>query len=69
MIHDLDLVDRLSVLPFEPFAGEVFRTTRVSADPIAPSTSGGRAGHQAPAMGSKYLSFTPALNATRPSRR
>lgn len=42
MIHDQRLVDQLSVLPVERFEGEVFRTTSVNADPIAPSISGGR---------------------------
>lgn len=42
MIHDQRLVDQLSVLPVERFEGEVFRTTRAGADPIAPSVNGGR---------------------------
>jgi RES domain-containing protein len=42
MIHEQNLVDQLSVLPVERFEGEVFRTTSTSADPIAPSISGGR---------------------------
>ncbi len=42
MIHDQDLVDRLAILPTERFEGDVFRTTRVDADPTAPSISGGR---------------------------
>lgn len=42
MIHEQSLVDQLSILPVERFEGEVFRTTSVSADPIAPSISGGR---------------------------
>lgn len=42
MIHEQGLVDQLSVLPVEQFDGEVFRTTRASADPMAPSISGGR---------------------------
>lgn len=42
MIHDQALVDRLSALPVSEFAGEVFRATRPSADPLAPSVSGGR---------------------------
>ncbi len=42
MIHDQRLVDQLSLLPVERFEADVFRTTRVSADPLAPSVSGGR---------------------------
>ncbi len=42
MIHDQALVDRLSALRTERFDGEVFRATRVGADPTAPSISGGR---------------------------
>ena len=42
MIHDQDLVDRLSELVTERFKGEVFRATRIGADPTAPSISGGR---------------------------
>jgi RES domain-containing protein len=42
MIHDQGLVDRLCVLPTERFDGEVFRATRVDADPTAASISGGR---------------------------
>ena len=42
MIHDQRLVDRLSALPVERFAGEVFRATGVSADPLAHSVIGGR---------------------------
>jgi len=42
MIHDQGLVDRLSVLPVENFAGEVFRVTGLSADPLANSVNGGR---------------------------
>ncbi len=42
MIHDPDLLDRLSTLPTERFAGEVFRATGLSVDPAAPSISGGR---------------------------
>ncbi|MGD9541310.1 hypothetical protein [Methylocystis sp.] len=42
MIHEQNLVDQLSILPVERFEAEVFRTTSVSADPIAPSISGGR---------------------------
>jgi hypothetical protein len=42
MIRDQDLVDRLAILPTERFEGDVFRATRVDADPTAPSISGGR---------------------------
>ncbi len=42
MIHDQDLVDRLSELATERFEGEIFRATRIGADPTAPSISGGR---------------------------
>jgi len=42
MIHDQALLDRLCILPTERFDGEVFRATRVDADPIAPSINGGR---------------------------
>jgi RES domain len=42
MIHDQDLVDRLSELPTKPFKGKVFRATGVSIDPTAPSINGGR---------------------------
>lgn len=42
MIHDQDLVDRLSRLHTERFEGEVFRATRIGADPTAASISGGR---------------------------
>ena len=42
MIHDPTLLDRLSAFAPERFEGEVFRATRVNADPIAASISGGR---------------------------
>ena len=42
MIHDSELLDKLSVLEIESFSGEVFRATRKSLDPLAPSTNGGR---------------------------
>ncbi len=42
MIHDQRLVDRLTKLPPRPFEEEVYRATRVTADPTAPSVSGGR---------------------------
>jgi RES domain-containing protein len=42
MIHDQGLVDQLSALPVERFAGDVFRVTGASADPLASSVNGGR---------------------------
>ena len=42
MYHDQNLVDLLSARPARSFDGEVFRATRVNADPTAPSSSGGR---------------------------
>jgi hypothetical protein len=42
LIHDQGLLDRLAALQTEPFEGEVFRATRVNADPTAPSINGGR---------------------------
>ena len=42
MIHDPDLLERLSGFEPERFDGEVFRATRLSLDPLADSTSGGR---------------------------
>lgn len=42
MVHDQDLVDRLSELLTEPFNGQVFRATGLSIDPTAPSINGGR---------------------------
>ena len=42
MIHDQELVDRLSDLRTDRFEGEVFRATRSGANPVAPSISGGR---------------------------
>jgi hypothetical protein len=42
MIHDQRLVDHLSGLAVESFAGEVFRATSVSTDPLASSVTGGR---------------------------
>lgn len=44
MIHDSDLLERLSALPIEPFFGEVFRATRKNYEPLAFSTRGGRWG-------------------------
>ena len=42
MIHDPDLLDRLSAFGSERFEGEAFRATRTNADPVAASISGGR---------------------------
>lgn len=42
MIHEQQLVDRLSEFPIEQFDGEVFRAVGITADPLAPSVSGGR---------------------------
>ena len=42
MIHDPDLLDCLSTIEGESFSGTVFRATRISMDPLAPSTRGGR---------------------------
>ena len=42
MIHDPNLLDRLSEFHSERFEGEVFRATRASANPVAASISGGR---------------------------
>jgi hypothetical protein len=42
MQYDPDLANRLGVLPTESFSGEVYRVTRVGADPVAPSLYGGR---------------------------
>jgi hypothetical protein len=44
LIHDPELIDRLSALLAEQFAGEVFRATRKSLDPLAFSTRAGRWG-------------------------
>lgn len=44
MIHDPELLDKLSELPTESFNGHVFRATRLSLDPLAASGSGGRWG-------------------------
>ena len=44
MIHDPDLIGRLGALPIENFAGDAFRATRKSHDPLAFSTRGGRWG-------------------------
>ena len=42
MIHEPELLEKLSSYKSERFDGRVFRVTRASADPTAPSTSGGR---------------------------
>lgn len=42
MIHSPELLDRLSAFPVQSFSGECFRATRMSLDPLVPSTSGGR---------------------------
>ncbi len=42
MIHDPDLLDSLSTFEGESFSGTVFRATRASMDPLAPSVRGGR---------------------------
>lgn len=42
MIHDQDLLDRLSAFPTERYNGDVFRATGVNTDPTAPSINGGR---------------------------
>jgi RES domain-containing protein len=42
MLHDQDLLDRLSTLRFERIEAEVYRATPVNADPTAASTNGGR---------------------------
>ncbi|MBI3528877.1 MAG: RES family NAD+ phosphorylase [Betaproteobacteria bacterium] len=42
MIHDVDLLDRLSSFAAIKFNGEVFRATRKSLDPLTPSVNGGR---------------------------
>ena len=60
MIHDQDLVDRLSAQPTERFDGTVYRATRVNADPTAPSINGGRwapASNDHPGIYVLYTSF------------
>ena len=47
MIHDPALLERLSAFATERFNGEVFRATRMSLDPLAESTAGGRWGPKA----------------------
>lgn len=42
MLHDRDLLDRLSAFKPERFDGVTFRATRLSLDPLAGSFTGGR---------------------------
>ena len=42
MLRDPVLLDKLSAFPTETFDGAVYRVTRRSLDPLAPSTAGGR---------------------------
>lgn len=42
MIHDQALVDKLGALPTQPFEDRLYRATHISADPLAPTTTGGR---------------------------
>jgi hypothetical protein len=42
VLHDRELLDRLTALSPIEFEGEVFRATRRGLDPLAPSLSGGR---------------------------
>jgi RES domain-containing protein len=42
MIHDVTLLDKLASFEVAPFAGDVYRASRKSLDPLAASTSGGR---------------------------
>jgi hypothetical protein len=42
MIHDPKLTDLLSTFPATRFVGRVFRATSLTADAMAPSTTGGR---------------------------
>ena len=42
LIHDIGLVEWLANRPTTTFAGEAFRVTPMSLDPLAPSTRGGR---------------------------
>ena len=58
MIHDPELVDKLSSYDPVEYAGEVFRATRKGLDPTAFSTSGGRwAPRNGPAV--LYTSLEP----------
>jgi hypothetical protein len=58
LIHDPILIDRLSELPVETFAGEVFRATRKSLDPLAFSTGAGRWGREG-SVAVLYTSLKP----------
>ena len=42
MVHDPDLLEKLSNLEVTHFNGEVFRATRKNLDPLAASSNGGR---------------------------
>jgi RES domain-containing protein len=42
LIHDPELLERLSAFPTASFDGEAFRATPMSLDPLTPSTRGGR---------------------------
>lgn len=42
MIHDDELLNRLTSLNVDKFSGDVYRATRTSLDPLAPSQNGGR---------------------------
>jgi len=42
LIHDTEILDRLSAIDPIRFDGEVFRSTRKNLDPLVSSTSGGR---------------------------
>ena len=42
MLHEQHIIDVLSRRTTLEFAGEVFRATRLNADPLAPSSNGGR---------------------------
>ncbi|MCU7931126.1 MAG: RES family NAD+ phosphorylase [Candidatus Thiodiazotropha sp. (ex Codakia rugifera)] len=42
MVHDPDLLEKLSNLEVTHFNGEVFRATRENLDPLAASSNGGR---------------------------
>lgn len=42
MTHDMELLDRLDGLQSIEYDGVVYRATRLSLDPLAPSTNGGR---------------------------
>jgi RES domain-containing protein len=42
LVHDPEILDRLSGFDTERFEGNAFRATRKSLDPLTPSTNGGR---------------------------